>query len=356
MSEMFNKDPFSAFEALEAAQWLAFAPLAFQATAVMLDKGLLSALEQVGEKGASLEELVERTGLSSYAVRVLMEAALGLRIIWRSEGRYYLGRLGWVLLRNEMTKINFNFTKDVCYQAAAHLGEALTEKYPAGLRALGHWPTIYEGLSNLPEPALSSWHEFDHFYSNQAFDVAINEFQDQGSCRLLDVGCNTGKWAQLFLSRYPTATVGLVDLKPQLKKAKKRLEESELIERAYFHEVDVLQSNSELPSGYDVIWMSQFLDCFSDEQIISILKKAVRALNDGGQIYILELFWDRQRFEAAALSLQMTSLYFTCVANGNSQMYESAVFIELVRRAGLKIEQITDGVGGHHTLLRCVPK
>ena len=73
------------------------------------------------------------------------------------------------------------------------------------------------------------------------------------------------------------------------------------------------------------------------------------------RVWILELFWDRQRFEAAALSLQLTSLYFACVANGNSQMYESSVFISLIERAGFEITVLTDHVGEFHTLLECRP-
>ena len=41
---MFDKDPLTALQAVTAAQWLAFAPLAFQATAVMRDRGVLAAL------------------------------------------------------------------------------------------------------------------------------------------------------------------------------------------------------------------------------------------------------------------------------------------------------------------------
>jgi hypothetical protein len=43
-SIMFDKDPLSAFEAVAAAQHLAFAPLAFQAVLVMRDRGVLAAL------------------------------------------------------------------------------------------------------------------------------------------------------------------------------------------------------------------------------------------------------------------------------------------------------------------------
>ena len=72
-----------------------------------------------------------------------------------------------------------------------------------------------------------------------------------------------------------------------------------------------------------------------------------------GRLWILELFWDRQRFEAAAFSLQQTSLYFSCVANGNSQMYDSAVFLDLVAQAGLAVTRVSDGIGRFHTLLEC---
>ena len=99
--------------------------------------------------------------------------------------------------------------------------------------------------------------------------------------------------------------------------------------------------------------MSQLLDCFSAAQIVAVLRKVRDALPAGGRLWILELFWDRQRFEAAAFSLQQTSLYFSCVANGNSQMYDSRVFLALLPQAGLAVTRMTDGVGRFHTLVEC---
>jgi SAM-dependent methyltransferase len=353
---MYDKDPLSALEAVTAAQWLAFAPLAFQATAAMRDRGVLAALAKPEPAhGSSVDEVAAATGLSVYAVRVLLEAGLGLHIVWRRDDRYFLGKLGRVLLDDEMTGVNFDFTRDVCYRAAAHLEESLREGRPAGLQELGPWATLYEGLSVMPEPARRSWHAFDHFYSDGAFPAVCERLAAQPPQRLLDVGCNTGKWAQLCLTRLPALEVGLVDLPPQLERARARLDQAGLVGRATFHAADLLEAQTSLPAGYDLIWMSQFLDCFPDERIVSILRKAREALAPGGRIWILELFWDRQRFEAAAFSLQQTSLYFSCVANGNSQMYDSSVFLALVKRAGLEISAATDGVGGYHTLLECRP-
>jgi hypothetical protein len=100
--------------------------------------------------------------------------------------------------------------------------------------------------------------------------------------------------------------------------------------------------------------MSQFLDCFSEDQIVSILSRCHEALNPGGQVFIMETFWDRQRFQSAAFSLQQTSLYFTTMANGSSQMYHSDNFLACVEKAGFKVEKQRE-LGISHTLLQCVP-
>jgi hypothetical protein len=350
---MFDKDPLTALQAMAAAQQLAFAPLAFQATSVLRGRGVLTALSNAVPDGLTTEEVGATTGLSAYATRVLLEAGLGLHIVWRSDDRYHLGKLGYFLLEDEMTRVNFDFSRDVCYQAAAHLDEALREGRPAGLKTLGPWPTLYEGLSVLPEPARRSWFAFDHFYSDRAFPAVGERLAAIAPASLLDVGCNTGKFARMCLERLPECRIDLADLPVQLDVAKRNLREAGLLDRVGCFPVDLLDPQCPLPKGHELVWMSQLLDCFAEDEIVAILEKVRAALPPAGRLWILELFWDRQRFEAAAFSLQQTSLYFACVANGNSQMYDSSVFLALLPRAGLVLTQITDGVGGYHTLLEC---
>ena len=73
----------------------------------------------------------------------------------------------------------------------------------------------------------------------------------------------------------------------------------------------------------------------------------------GGSLQILELFWDRQPNETAAFCLQQTSLYFTCIANGNSQMYHSSDVLKCVAASGLTLVEERDQVGQYHTWLKC---
>ena len=102
------------------------------------------------------------------------------------------------------------------------------------------------------------------------------------------------------------------------------------------------------------IFMSQFLDCFSKEQIAFILKRLAKEASADTKIYILEPFIDKQRFDGAKYSLVHTSLYFTCMANGNSKMYSYLDMEKLINKAGLEVSAIYDSIGAYdYTLVEC---
>lgn len=252
-----------------------------------------------------------------------------------------------------MTRINMDVVHDICYRGLYHLEEAIRTGQPAGLKSLGNWDTFYQGLSSLPPAARESWLAFDHYYSDQAFPGALPLVFADRPKRLLDVGGNTGRWAMQCVGYDPGVRVTIADLPQQLELARAAVQGGKGADRVTFHPVDLLDESRELPEGYEVIWMSQFLDCFSEAEIVSILRRAARALGDNGTLHILELFWDRQPNETAAFCLQQTSLYFACIANGNSQMYHSEDLWRCLQAAGLQILEQRDQVGQFHTWLKC---
>ena len=58
----------------------------------------------------------------------------------------------------------------------------------------------------------------------------------------------------------------------------------------------------------DVIWMSQFLDCFSPEEAVSILQRCKPLLSERGRFAVLECLVDGQKFPAAGFSLAAVKL------------------------------------------------
>ena len=351
----YERDKLSAIQAKEEAQRIAFAPFVFQATRVLRDSGILKAVE-LSKQGLTLAEIADKISLPEYGIRVLIEAGLGIGLFTLNAGRYQTTKTAYFILNDELTRVNMDFTQDVCYQAMYFLEDSIRNEKPEGLKVLGPWSTFYEGLSKLPENVRKTWLNFDHFYSDHAFPEVLPIVFKNKPKTLLDIGGNTGKWTLQSFAFDPDVMITILDLPGQIEMARMQIIKAGYADRINFFESDILKEENPFPKGFDAIWMSQFLDCFSEAQIISILKRCRMALTPNGSIYVLETFWDRQRFQASAFSLQQTSLYFTTIANGNSQMYDSKIFMKCVDAAGLNIVQDMDEIGMGHTLQICKPK
>ena len=352
----FTNDDKSAFEAITAAQFIVFAPIVFQATKSLRDLGILAAVEESRTIGLTLEEIYIKLKLSEYGVRVLLGAGLGIGLVVKNDDKYTITKTGLFILNDRMTNVNMDFTNDVCYEGMFSLTESIKQGKPTGLKVLGDWPTVYEGLAHLPKPVQDSWFAFDHYYSDGSFDQALINLFKRAPKHIIDIGGNTGKFTLKCMNYNPDVKVTILDLPGQLAMAKDNVAKTPFAERVNYFPINILDDAQRFPKGADAIWMSQFLDCFSEEEIVSILKRCHEAISDDGNIYIMETFWDRQKFRPGAFSLQMTSLYFTNIANGNSQMYDSVVFNRLIDKAGFKVVEQIDNVGISHTIQVCKKK
>lgn len=355
LADIYGKEQKSALEAQRLAQEIAFAPMVFQVSRLMIKFGILKYLSNHYD-GVSQEEIVEHTGLTNYAVQVLLEASLSIGTVLTKNDKYIISKAGWFLLNDPMAKSNMNFNHDVNYLGLFHLEEALLEGKPAGLKVFGDWPTLYEGLSSLPKQVQESWFGFDHFYSDGAFDSALKIIFDgeRKVRRLLDVGGNTGRWALRCVEYNSDVEVTIMDLPQQLELMRQYTAGKVGADRIHGYECNLLDEKVEFPvPAFDVIWMSQFLDCFSENEVTSICRRAADSMDSHSRLYIMETFWDRQAFETAAYCLTLTSVYFTALANGNSKMYHSDDMERCINKAGLEVEKIVDGIGLGHSIMIC---
>jgi hypothetical protein len=359
----YTKDTIKAIDAKFEAQKIAFSPLTFQAVKSLLETGLLKIVSDSGEEGINLEKAAEKTGISLYGAKVLLEIALGMNLVKilpeappdKSGGtRFVLGKTGWFLLEDEMTRVNFNFVNDVCYKGAFELNRSIKEGKPLGLEVFGHeGKTIYEVLSTLPEKVKESWFAFDHFYSDIGFEEALPIVFSHKPGKIIDIGGNTAKWAICCCRYDPNVEVTIVDLPGQIQAAERKIAQAGFSDRIRTKSCNVLDKKTAIPEGADIIWMSQFLDCFSLDEVTLIMEKVRPAAGSSAYVYILEPFWDKQRFEAASFSLQATSLYFTCMANGNSKMYRYGELAHAVEKAGFDIVDAKHNLGSNDYSLLC---
>lgn len=360
LDNAYTRDNLTARQAQLRAEFIAWGPAIFQATRIMLKYGILEMLRE-SENGLTREEICKKTGLGEYMVKCLLEASLtiGTILIDPDRERYRLSKTGWFLLIDPATKTDIRFNHDVNYLGWFRLEESFLNGRPEGLRHFGNWKTVYEGLSSLPEEVQESWFAFDHFYSDHSFDSALEIiFGNYAPRTVFDVGGNTGRWALKCVEYDKNVEVVILDLPPQIEMMRKNIEGRSGAERISGYGIDLLKKEEEFPKEKtpDIIWMSQFLDCFTPEQIVSILERAARTMARESRLLIMETLWDRQVYEPAALALTMTSLYFTAIANGNSKMYNTKDLCACIERAGLETEKMYDGLGHGHTILVCKRK
>ncbi len=402
-----RKNKTSKVEVLTEAQKIAFAPMTFQTLAALIDFNILQA---VSETPMTREQVMEKCNLPKYTVFTLFDVALCAGILQKDEdGLYSATPLGEAFLLDPMTKANFNFVKDVCYLGAHELKESFEKNAPVGLQKHHiNSKTIYEVLPQLPEQMLKSWYEFDHYYSDDCFGEVLKIMFNPKPAKVFDIGGNTGKFERACLDFDSECEVNMIDLPPNIEVARadfgkcgveytqctsehvpcKSSTECDLrkqietecknfelpiiqdtdfdghavaLDRLKFHALDILKEENNLPdmTGTDgastIVLMSQFLDCFSEEQILRILNKVGERINEHTRVYILEPFIDNQFFAGAAYALSHISLYFTCMANGCSKMYNEADMKDIIKNSNLKVSKAYYNIGKYdYTLLECV--
>ena len=260
----------NAQEAIYDAQKIAFSPMTFQAVRIAWKRGLLKTLDK-SKTGLTPEELSVSVKMSLYGVRVILESCLSVNVVSLLNERYCITKVGKVFLYSEMTQINMNYNHDVNYLGMFYLEESIDNASPEGLKKVfGDYDTIYPALTSLPEPAKSSWFAFDHYYSDIAFPSILPHVFKNNPNKIMDIGGNTGKFSIICANYKANVKVTIVDIPEQIAVAKTEISKAGFSDRIDTIHIDMLNHFLPLPKGYDVIWMSQFLDCFGDDDIINI--------------------------------------------------------------------------------------
>src|SRR5688572_5558679 len=124
-THMFDKEKKSALDAISLSQFIAFAPYIFNASVLLRDSGILTVVEEARQDGITLENVVSKVNMSHYGVRILLEAGLGIGLVLRKGDLYSLSKTGHFFLNDNMTRVNTDFMRDVCYEGAKELEKSI---------------------------------------------------------------------------------------------------------------------------------------------------------------------------------------------------------------------------------------
>lgn len=105
LEKKYTRETLSARDAQRLAEFIAWGPVVFQASRIMLKWGILDIIRD-SKDGLTQDEISAKTGHSVYAVKCLLEASLciGILLIDVNTNKFSLSKTGWFLVNDPATR------------------------------------------------------------------------------------------------------------------------------------------------------------------------------------------------------------------------------------------------------------
>jgi len=263
-------------------------------------------------------------------------------------GRINCDSRGLSMLLNALTALELLDKKGETYVATPFAAQFLSRTSPGYLgHIIMHHHHLMSGWANLDqavcsgapvrerashEDAAASRESFLMGMFNLAMQMApkiVPNIDLSGRRSLLDLGGGPGTYAIHFCQQNPELSAVICDLPTTRDFAEQTVERFGLSGRISFVARDF--ESEDLPGGFEVAWLSHILHGVGPKECVSILRKAVSALESGGMLLIQEFVLDNSK--AAPLFPALFSLNML-LGTPEGQAYSEGELFDMMAQAG----------------------
>ena len=238
------------------------------------------------------EEVAKETGASPRALRILMNALIGLDLLKKDrQGRYSLTPESAAFLISNKPGTHAGFFGTIAPQLISRwlrLTDIVREGRPAV--AVNQETEGTEFFSQLVENIIPM-----SYPAAQKLGEHLKIAKAKNEIRVLDLAAGSGIWGIALAQKSPHVRVSAVDWAGMIPTTKRITEKFGVGDRFNFVEGDLMEAN--FGTGYDVATLGHILHSEGEERSRELLKKTSRALKSGGVIAIAEWLVNNQRTE-----------------------------------------------------------
>jgi len=236
------------------------------------------------EDGAKTpEQVAERTGASARALRILMNALVGLDLLTKNrQGKYSLTPESAAFLLSKNPGTHAGFFGTITPQIISRwlrLSDIVREGRPAV--AINQETEGTEFFSQLVENIIPLSYPPAQKLADHLKVAKINN-----DIRVLDLAAGSGIWGIALAQQSPGLRVTAVDWAGMIPTTKRITQKFGVGDRFNYVEGDLLQAN--FGSGYDIATLGHILHSEGEDRSRQLLRKIFRALKSGGTIAIAE--------------------------------------------------------------------
>jgi demethylspheroidene O-methyltransferase len=246
----------------------------------------LNVFEVLDDTPLGAAELSSRLALPVDATKLLLDAAVSLRLLQRrSRGRYGLGPLGAALLGNPgvvaMIEHHAMLYGDLADPVALLRGEVGAGQLAA------YWP--YAGnrkAANLPRDSITPYTTLMAASQPMISQQVLSAYSFRAHRCLLDIGGGDGSFIAEVAAQTPNLRCVLFDLPAVADQASDRFRKTGLSSRAVAIGGSFLTDR--LPDGADIVSLVRVIHDHDDADVMTLLHAVRRIMPDNGTLLIAE--------------------------------------------------------------------
>jgi len=274
------------------------------------------------EDGAKTpEQVAEKTGASARALRILMNALVGLDLLKKDrQGKYSLTPESAAFLLSKNPGAHAGFFGTIAPQLISRwlrLSDIVREGRPTV--AVNQETEGTEFFSQLVENIIPL-----SYPPAQKLADHLKVSKTKNDIRVLDLAAGSGIWGIALAQQSPGLRVTAVDWAGMIPTTKRITQKFGLGDRFNYVEGDILEAN--FGSGYDIAILGHILHSEGEDRSRQLLAKTFRALKSGGTIAIAEWLVNDARTKP------LPSLMFAVQMLVNTEKGDTFSFNELKNR------------------------
>jgi ubiquinone/menaquinone biosynthesis C-methylase UbiE len=228
-------------------------------------------------------QVAEETGASARALRILMNALVGLGLLKKDrQGKYSLTPESAAFLLSKNPGTHAGFFGTIAPQLISRwlrLSDIVREGRPAV--AVNQETEGTEFFSQLVENIIPM-----SYPPAQKLGDHLKLAKTKNEIQVLDLGAGSGIWGIALAQKSPRVRVTAVDWAGMIPTTKRITQKFGVADRFNYIEGDMLEAN--FGSDYDIATLGHILHSEGEDRSRRLLKKIFRALKSGGTIAIAE--------------------------------------------------------------------
>ncbi|MCL2761526.1 MAG: acetylserotonin O-methyltransferase [Desulfuromonadales bacterium] len=281
----------------------------------------LDVFTQIGERDISAAELSKAVNSDERGLAMLLDALVAMNLLQKHDNKYkttpfsfsHLSKngsdyLGYILQHHH--QLMAGWTK---LDKAVKSGHSVREKTSDTDNSLER-ESFLMGMFNI---------------ASQQAPKIVKALNLSGKLRLLDLGGGPGTYALSFCRANDEMTAIVFDLPTTKPFAEKVISSMGMDSRVKF--VGGNFYSDDIPSGFDVVWISQILHSESTENCRKLIKRAMDSMKAGGTLYIQEFILNEEK--SGPLFPALFSLNMLLATDGG-QAYSGKEIMGMMKEAG----------------------